>query len=123
MQVLIAVFILSGLVALTKKIVDFARYAKAGHKNGVVTQAIVWVTGILVTFLTTSQSAIRALIDSGSVHISSWDGLEKVILGVLGASIASVMNDYFAARDNTDTQVRPVLVPPSNTCNHVDHAV
>lgn len=107
MPVLLLSLIVLGMVATIKKVTDWLAYLRAGHRNGITTQILVWALGVVVAFLTTAQAAIDHLATTGGTSVQTWNGLTKALLGIGLASIASVVHDL-----SDSAKSRPPLVPP-----------
>lgn len=98
------------MLALVAKLVDFLRYGKAKDWNGVLTQAIVWVAGIVVVFLV-AQTPWAAAIPFGSVALSKLGAWSLVFVGMSLSSVSSVGKDALKAVDNSNSAAIPTLLP------------
>lgn len=88
------------LAILVRKFVDFVRYAVHGDVNGVVTQLIAWIIGIITVYM-----AIWA----------NWDGVAgdvwpRILWGVYLGSLGSTLHDLFQALAKT-WSTRPLIDP------------
>lgn len=99
------------MLALVLKVVDFLRYAKAGDLNGVVTQLIVWISGVAVLLLVAQTTWASTISVSGVTlsHLSFWS---VVFAGFTVSSGASLVKDTLKAVDNTNSAALPTLLPP-----------
>lgn len=99
------------MLALILKLIDFARYARAGDMNGVITQAVTWVAGIVV-FLLVAQTAWADGIEIGDRPLSKLGFWSLVFAGLTIASTASVVKDIgYKALDNHNSTAIPTLLP------------
>lgn len=99
------------MLALVLKLIDFLRYLKAVDVNGIFTQAAVWVSGVLVTFLA-ARSDWADGIEVGDRALSVLNGWSLVFVGLSIASGASVVKDTLKSVDNANSSVIPTLLPP-----------
>lgn len=97
-------------ITLILKIIDFARYARARDINGVVTQLLTWVAGVVV-FLLVAQTAWAREFDIGGQPLSRLGFWSIVFAGVSIASTASTFKDALKAIDNHNTAKIPTLLP------------
>jgi hypothetical protein len=81
------------LAALVKKLVDFVRAAKAGDHNGIVTQLVAWVGGILVVMLA-AHTAWADGIDFGDTTLGDMNLASQILAGLALASSASLAADF-----------------------------
>lgn len=97
------------MLALIYKLVDFARYARAGDLNGVVTQLVTWAAGVAVMLLV-AQTTWAGAIVVGNTALSKLGVWSIVFAGVTVASSASVVKDTLKSLDNHDTAAVPTLL-------------
>lgn len=98
------------MVALILKLIDFARYARAGDVNGVLTQAATWTAGVLVLVLV-AQTDWADSLDVGGFALGKLGIWSLVFYGMSAGSAASLAKDTLKAVDNTNSAAIPVLVP------------
>lgn len=99
------------MLALVLKVVDFLRYAKARDYNGVLTQLITWVAGVVVLLLV-AQTSWSAMIGVAGVPLGKLGFWSLVFAGLTISSGASLVNDYRKAIDNSNSAAIPTLLPP-----------
>lgn len=99
------------MLALVLKVVDFLRYARARDYNGVLTQAVTWVAGVVVLLLV-AKTTWAAMISVAGVPLGKLGFWSIVFAGLTVSSGASVVNDYRKALDNTNSAAIPTLLPP-----------
>jgi hypothetical protein len=111
------------MLALILKVVDFLRYAKARDYNGVLTQAITWVAGVVVLLLV-AQTTWAAMISVAGVPLGKLGFWSVVFAGLTVSSGASLVNDYRKALDNSNSAAIPTLLPagPANPPGTVNPA-
>jgi hypothetical protein len=104
------------LPLLLLKLLDFVRYAKAGDVNGIVTQALAWVGGVLLMLLL-ARTGFADQMPMGGYLLSKSGFWDQVYLGLAVGSTGSAIKDYFKARDNSNSAAIPTLLPagPRNT--------
>lgn len=99
------------MLALILKLIDFARYGRAGDSNGVLTQLCAWVAGVLVILLV-AQTAWADGIEVGDQPMSRLGFWSLVFVGLTAASTASVVKDIgYKALDNSNSAAIPTLLP------------
>lgn len=80
------------LGATVKKIVDFTRYAHAGDYNGIISQVIAWVAGVLVVMLA-AHTAWSAGIAFGDLALARMGTYSQILAGIALGSSASLAHD------------------------------
>lgn len=98
------------LVALMKKVVDTFKFITNRNLNALVTQLVTWITGIFLVWLSTSADITETLSIFGTTF-GDLNGGSIVLGGMIFSSVASVVYDYQAARDNSDSAATPQLIP------------
>lgn len=102
------------LAALTLKIIDFLRYARAADFNGVFTQLCAWIAGV-VAVLIAAQTDWAAGIDIGDKSLHSLGFWSLVFYGLTAGSVGSTIKDIgYKALDNSNSAAIPTLVPESS---------
>lgn len=99
---------------LTLKLIDFARYLRAGDANGVTTQLAAWIAGAVVVMLV-AQTAWADGIVIGAMSLHKLGIWSQVFYGLAAGSSASTVKDALKAVDNTNSAAIPVLVPTRAT--------
>lgn len=99
------------MAVLTLKIVDFARYARAGDLNGVFTQLASWIAGVVVVLLV-AQTTWSDGIQIGGTNMHKLGFWSLVFYGLSAGSTASLGKDTLKAVDNTNSAAIPTLIPP-----------
>ena len=107
------------MVALIAKLIDFARYARSGDINGVVTQLSTWGAGIVVLLLV-AQTNWADGIPIGDTPLSRLGFFSLVFAGMSIASTASIAKDTLKAVDNTNSAAIPTLVQPRKRTKKVE---
>lgn len=108
------IFGLAGLLALGKKLIDFAKMLTnwRTERSGIVTQALAWAVFVGLVFLYgASQQAAHQPILPG-LSLADLDGWSKLILGLSLGSGAGIVADWLAAKDQHDSQALPPLKFP-----------
>lgn len=98
------------MAALTLKLVDFLRYARAGDTNGIFTQLTAWIAGVVVVLLV-AQTAWADGIPVGDMNLGNLGFWSLVFYGLAAGSGASAVKDGLKAVDNTNSAAIPTLVP------------
>lgn len=100
------------MAALTLKCIDFLRYLKAGDLNGVVTQLITWLAGVIVVLLV-AQTDWADGIAIGDMNLATLGFWSLVFYGLSAGSGASFVKDSLKAVDNSNSAAIPLLVSSS----------
>ncbi len=93
------------LVALlVRKVLDFIRYVVHGDVNGMVSQIVAWLLGILVVYC---------------LLWSEWPGVpdtvwQRILWGMVVGSAASTVHDFLCAWAKTWSH-RPLVTPTATT--------
>ena len=101
---------LVALLALVVKFTDFLKYVTARNTNGVVTQLVAWGAGVGAFFLA-AQTDFASGIHVGDMSLPTLNGWSLVFVGMSVASAGGLAVDYKQARDNSDSAVKPNLLP------------
>lgn len=101
----------AAMAALILKCVDLMRYLRAGDINGVVTQVVSWLAGVIVVMLVahTDWADGIAVGDMSMATLNIWS---LVFFGLSVGSGASLVKDLLKAVDNSNSAAIPVLVAP-----------
>jgi hypothetical protein len=104
-------FSVATLIALVFVVVNFLRNLAnvtkdVGAKASVVNQIVAWVAGVVVVVLA-SQADIASSIPVFGSPLGDFDIASLIIVGLSITSAGGVLNDFFAARDNTRTSANP----------------
>lgn len=94
--------------ALLLKAVDMLKYLMNQDKRW-VTQLVVWVAGIGLTFLL-AESTFGPSIEIANHSLASLNGAARILAGLSLASLTSVTVDFKKAFDNSDSAATPPLV-------------
>lgn len=92
------------LLATVAKLVDFARYAKAGNYNGIVIQVLAWTGGALVVMLAAHTAWADGIV-FGDIVLSRMNIASQVLAGIALGSSASLAHD-FAVKPSTEPAAR-----------------
>jgi hypothetical protein len=98
------------MAALTLKVIDFLRYARAADMNGCLTQLSAWIAGVVVVLLA-AQTDWAAGINIGDRNLHVLGFWSLVFYGLSAGSGASIAKDALKAVDNTNSAAIPTLVP------------
>ena len=101
---------LIALVTLMKKIVDTFKFVTNRNINALVTQIVTWATGVFVLWLA-ANADITENVEVFGVTFGALETGSIVLGGMIFSSAASVVYDYQASRDNSDTAKTPPLLP------------
>lgn len=96
-------------LALAWKLVDFVKQLRVRDWNAVVTQAAVWVAGIVVVFLL-ANTDFASGIKIGDMVLSDLNAASLILVGLSVGASASVGYDLKRSLDNTDSAAQPALV-------------
>lgn len=105
------------LVAFVKKFVDSSKFLTNMNINALVTQAWTWLGGMVILAAATAAD-ITKNIEAFGMTLGQLDGWSIILGGAMLGSGASVLYDFQAASDNSDTAQTPLLLPgwgPPNT--------
>ena len=105
------------LAALVLKLIDFARYARAGDMNGVVTQLATWISGVLVLLLV-AKTDWAGGIEIAGFPLSKLNFWSQVFYGLSLASTASLAKDVLKSVDSNNSTVIPTLLPRGRRAEH-----
>jgi hypothetical protein len=101
------------LVALVYAVVNVLRnlfnLSAEGSKNQLVTQVTVWVAAVVVLLLAGQAEIAENVVIFGN-ELGDMDVASLILAGLCIGSTSSVVNDFFAARDNSRTSVNPPLI-------------
>lgn len=97
------------LAALILKFMDFLRYLKAGDMNGVVSQLIVWASGVGALLLV-AQTQWAGEISVGDTSLGRLGFWSVVFAGMSLASVASAGKDALKAVDSSNSAKIPTLL-------------
>lgn len=99
------------MALLVIAIINLVKYVRARNVNGIVTTLSVWVAGVAVVFLA-AQTDFAAGIVIAELPLSTYNAWSLLFIGLSISSMAQFANEIRAAIDNTDSTVKPDLVPP-----------
>lgn len=97
------------MIALVGKVVDFLRYAKSADMNGVLTQLIAWIAGVVGVMLA-AQTSFAATIAIGDRPLGAFSLWDQIFFGLSAASLYSAFKDTTKAVDNTNSAAIPTLL-------------
>ena len=98
--------------ALILKFVDFVRLLVNydSNRSGIITQAISWVSGIVLVILAIHTSISAKIVLPGvNQTLGALDLASQILLGLLIGSLASVIIDFKQAFDKSDSAIKPRL--------------
>lgn len=101
---------LIALPLLIIKVIDFLRYLKARDWNGVSTQLITWIAGVVVLMLVAHTSWASA-IPIGNAPLTKIGLWSQIFAGLSISSTSSVIKDALKSFDNHNTSAIPTLLP------------
>lgn len=105
------------LPALILKLTDFVRYMVNADRNGVITQALVWVVSVLAVI----AYAHSSLPDPPGLGLHAMNLWAQILIGLQAGSVASAGKDVLKAVDNQNSAAIPTLLsagPASATGRH-----
>ena len=99
------------MATLVIAVINFLRYLSAGKAglNGVVTQLIAWVAGVVVTLLF-AQTDFASGIAVGDLPLDQLNFWSVVVVGLTVASAGSFLVELRKAFDPSDSSVKPRLL-------------
>lgn len=100
------------LGALVFAFTNWVRYIRAHNFNGVLTQFLVWLSGVAAVMLT-AQSDWADGIHVGGLTLGSTNAWSQVLVGITIASQPTVVNEALKAIDRFQTAAKPDLLPDS----------
>lgn len=107
------VLTLASLIALGMRLVSFFKYLRARDWNASFTQAVVWSSGILLTFLAgMADITNKIVLWEGVPTLSDVNAASKILLGMMLLSTGSVVYEFKKAFDRNDSAAEPALLPP-----------
>lgn len=103
---------LAAMLALIKKFNDWIKQITNRDVNGVITQVLVWVVGVLGVWLA-AQTDFASGISIGDKTLDTLNFGSIVFVGLFIASSASLFHDYLQAKDdsNSNTVTKLQLMP------------
>lgn len=96
-------------LALTWKIVDFIKQLRVRDWNAAVTQAAVWVAGVLVIWLLAGTDFASG-VKIGNMVLSHLNAASLVLVGLSVGASGSVAYDFKRALDGSDSAAQPALL-------------
>lgn len=97
-------------VALIKKVVDTFKFITNKQVNAFITQVSTWVVGSVLVWVATSADITSSISVFGTTF-GQFNFGSIILGGMLLGSGGSVLYDYQAARDNTDSAKTSALLP------------
>jgi uncharacterized membrane protein YdcZ (DUF606 family) len=102
---------LLALPILIVKIIDFLRYANARDRNGVVTQLLAWIGGVLGIWLV-ARSSFGGAVPIAGTTLNRLNAEAVVFVGMSVGSFGSLaFMDFRKAVDNSNSASLPTLLP------------
>lgn len=102
------------MAALTLKLIDFGRYLRAGDANGVVTQLVVWLSGVIVTLMV-AQTDWADGIAIGDMSLGTVNIWSLIFIGLSTGSGASLLKDTHKAVDSSNSSAIPTFLRTRRT--------
>lgn len=104
---------IAAMLTLVIAIINFAKYIRAGDKNGIVTSLSVWTAGVVVVLLV-GQTDFADTIVVADRALGTYNFWSQFFIGLSISTIGQFANDVRAALDSGDTSRKPPLVadPP-----------
>lgn len=101
---------LTGMLTFIVKLVSFFKYLSAKKWREVITQAIVWGSGLAAVWIFSLSKFTKSItIGDGGVTIGHLDTGAKILLGLTIASVGSFAYDFKKALDGSDSAGEPPL--------------
>lgn len=91
------------LAALVGKFIDFLKGITNRDWNQVLTQAVVWIGGIVAVVLFAHSAFGAAVPVFNGMTLASMGLVEQTIIGLSATSVMSVTYDFKKSFDNNDT--------------------
>lgn len=114
MEVALFSSIVLTVINFLRNLAAFAR-KEGNHASDLLTQLAAWVGGIAMVALGSHAQMVEGVTFPGtSVVLGKLDGWSQVLLGLAVSSVAGAFVEAKKALDQTDTAVKPALVPPKN---------
>lgn len=105
-------FIGVALVAtLALKFTDFLKCLSAKDYKAAITQALTWLGAFVIVVLVAHSSLANTVVIQG-LHLDNSSWADQLLAGLLVGSFGSVLYDYKAAFDNSDSASTPELKLP-----------
>ena len=98
------------LVTLVTTTINLFRYLRGRDFNGAGTIAAAWVAGVAAVMIA-AQTDFASGIAVGDRTLEGLNAWSQVFIGLSVASLGSFLTDAKKAIDNTDTAVKPSLIP------------
>jgi hypothetical protein len=99
----------AGALALVKSLVDLVKYIRAKDSNGYVTQFVVWLAGIAVTFVIKASDFANDF-PVGKIPLHDAKAATVILAGLGLGSAAQLANTGIKAVDGTQTAETPKLL-------------
>lgn len=96
------------MAVLVFALINFLKAVRQKDTNTVLTQLIVWVAGVLVTFLV-AQTDFASGINVGDQSLTELNCWSLLFVGLTISSLASFGVELKKALDNTDSAQKPPL--------------
>lgn len=97
------------LAALVISIINFLKYVRSLDWNGVLTQLIVWVAGVVALVLA-AATQFASGISVGDTTLDKLNGPGLIFVGLSLASIGSFATEIKKALDQSDSAAKPPLI-------------
>lgn len=112
----------AAVISLSVKFTDFLKYLTNRNTNAAVTQAVVWLGGILAVLLAGAADIANG-VDLGGAPLGDLDLWSQVFIGLGLSSTGSFLYDFKKARDNTDSAYTPNLLGHSDSEVYVEETI
>lgn len=100
---------LVALIGLVTSVINFVKYIRNGDTNGWVTQAAVWLAGVIGIVLF-SHTTYADSVSFGGHSLDTVNIWTQVFIGLTLGGVAAFAVDIKKALDNNDTAAKPPLV-------------
>lgn len=98
------------------KFMDFLKFLRARDTNGITTQLITWVAGVVGVALF-AHTDFAGGVKLGTVVLEDAGWATQVFAGLMATSLLSKVYDFQKSFDNTQTSATPSLVPGTGIVN------
>lgn len=98
------------LATLVTTTINLFRYLRGRDLNGAGTIAAAWVAGVAAVMVA-AQTDFASGIAVGDRTLEGLNVFSQIFVGLAAASVGSFLVDAKKAVDNTDTAVKPPLIP------------
>lgn len=100
----------AAMVSFVIACVNFAKAIKVKNMNGIVTQAVVWASGVSITMLAAQTDFAGGIKVTEELNLAALNGWSQVFAGLAFGSGAMLVNEFKQAFDQNDSAVKPPFI-------------